>query len=145
MNVPLFAMHHGHELLLQLPRDRASFAGADGDAVRAAAGGALRRCAGRAPAVSTGRIGPHGGRRLLRGAGIPFAETMSKPLVVVPVLRTENRTVLWEENNPWRAAWIKTASANGLVPLLVASTARQSGRPVRRPHAGVVGGRRAGG
>jgi hypothetical protein len=68
----------------------------------------------------TVRFDPNAVRRLLRNAGIPFAETMSKPLVVVPVLRTaENRTLLWEENNPWRGAWIKTASANGLVPLLV--------------------------
>ncbi|MHB1205576.1 MAG: DUF2066 domain-containing protein [Rhodospirillaceae bacterium] len=66
----------------------------------------------------TVRFDPNAVRKLLRNAGIPFAETMSKPLVVVPVLRTENRTLLWEENNPWRAAWIKTASANGLVPLL---------------------------
>lgn len=68
----------------------------------------------------TVRFDPNAVRKLLRNAGIPFAETMSKPLVVVPVLRTaENRTLLWEENNPWRAAWIRTASANGLVPLLV--------------------------
>jgi hypothetical protein len=68
----------------------------------------------------TVRFDPNAVRRLLRNAGVPFAETTSKPLVVVPVLRTaENKTMLWEEGNPWRAAWIKTASVNGLVPLLV--------------------------
>ena len=71
-------------------------------------------------AALTVRFDPGAIRRLLRGANIPFAETMSKPLVVVPVLRTaENRTLLWDDNNPWRAAWLKTASVNGLVPLLV--------------------------
>ena len=67
----------------------------------------------------TVRFDPAAVRRLLRGANIPFAETMSKPLVVVPVLSTaENRTLLWDDNNPWRAAWLKAASVNGLVPLL---------------------------
>ncbi len=67
----------------------------------------------------TVRFDPGAIRRLLRGANTPFAETMSKPLVVVPVLRTaEGRTLLWEDGNPWRAAWLRTASVNGLVPLL---------------------------
>lgn len=68
----------------------------------------------------TVRFSPEAVRRLLRGADISFAETMSKPLVVVPVLRTQNgKALLWEENNPWRAAWLKVASPNGLVPIYV--------------------------
>ncbi len=68
----------------------------------------------------TVRFNPEAVRRLLRNANIPFAETMSKPLVVVPVLRTQDgKALLWEENNPWRAAWAKTASINGLVPIYV--------------------------
>ncbi len=68
----------------------------------------------------TVRFNPEAVRRLLRDANIPFAETMSKPLVVVPVLRTQDgKTLLWEENNPWRAAWLKVASINGLVPIYV--------------------------
>lgn len=68
----------------------------------------------------TVRFNPEAVRRLLRDADIPFAETMSKPLVVVPLLRTQDgKTLLWEEGNPWRAAWTKTASVNGLVPIYV--------------------------
>jgi len=68
----------------------------------------------------TVRFNPEAVRRLLRNAGVPFAETMSKPLVVVPVLRTQDgKTLLWEENNPWRAAWLNVASVNGLVPIYV--------------------------
>ncbi len=68
----------------------------------------------------TVRFNPEAVRRLLRGANIPFAETMSKPLVVVPVLRTQDgKALLWEDGNPWRAAWLKVASVNGLVPIYV--------------------------
>jgi hypothetical protein len=58
-------------------------------------------------------------RRLLRGANIPFTETLSKPLVVVPIMREGNgRWVLWEQNNVWREAWTKVPRDLGLVPLI---------------------------
>jgi hypothetical protein len=58
-------------------------------------------------------------RALLRDAGIPFAETVSKPVVVLPVLRRDNAAVLWDDPNPWRAAWSDRSGAGGLVPLVV--------------------------
>lgn len=56
-------------------------------------------------------------RRLLRDRGIPFTETRSKLLIVLPVLQAGGRAVLWEDPNPWRAAWARQALAEGLVPI----------------------------
>lgn len=62
-------------------------------------------------------------RRVLRNANIPFTETISKPLVVVPLMRegAGGRWVLWEQSNVWRDAWIKVPQDLGLVPLIVPS------------------------
>jgi hypothetical protein len=56
-------------------------------------------------------------RRLLRDRGIAFAETPSKPVVVLPVLAAANRAVLWDDPNPWRAAWGRQPLNEGLVPM----------------------------
>jgi hypothetical protein len=70
-------------------------------------------------ATYTFRFQPEAVRALLRDAGIPFAETVSKPVVVLPVLRRDNAAVLWDDPNPWRAAWSDRSGASGLVPLVV--------------------------
>lgn len=62
---------------------------------------------------------PDAVRQLLRGAGVPFAETPSKPLVVLPVLDSGGTTALWEDPNPWRAAWNDRNAPAGLVPLVM--------------------------
>lgn len=58
-------------------------------------------------------------RRLLREAGIPFAETASKPVVVLAVLRRGDATLLWDGMNPWRDAWASRKAASGLVPFVM--------------------------
>jgi hypothetical protein len=58
-------------------------------------------------------------RRLLRDRGIAFTETSSKPLVVLPVLTAGNRTTLWDDPNPWRAAWGRQPIGEGLVSIQV--------------------------
>jgi hypothetical protein len=67
------------------------------------------------------RFHPGPMRALLRAAGIPFTETVSKPLVVVPLYRefAGGRLMLWEDPNPWRIAWTDPASENGLVPYVL--------------------------
>ncbi len=62
-------------------------------------------------------------RRVLRNANIPFTETISKPLVVVPLMRegTGGRWMLWEQSNAWRDAWTKVPRDLGLVPLIALS------------------------
>jgi hypothetical protein len=58
-------------------------------------------------------------RRLLRQAGVPYAETRSKPVVVLAVLQEDGRTLLWETPNPWRDAWAALPPQAGLVPLIL--------------------------
>ncbi len=69
----------------------------------------------------TVRFDPAQIRRLLRNANIPFTETLSKPLVVVPLFResTDAPPQLWEDSNAWRAAWSQVPQDLGLVPLIV--------------------------
>jgi hypothetical protein len=57
--------------------------------------------------------------RLLREQGIPFAETPSKPLIVLAVLESDKGPVLWDDPNPWREAWGNAKLPQGLVPFVV--------------------------
>ena len=56
-------------------------------------------------------------RKLLRDAGLQFAETPSKPVLVLPVFQSAGGLVLWEDPNPWREAWNRRQSGTGLVTL----------------------------
>lgn len=67
----------------------------------------------------TFRFRPDAVRKLLRDAGIPFTETVSKPVVVLAVLRRGDATLLWDDPNPWRAAWSDHSGSGGLVPFVV--------------------------
>ncbi len=79
-----------------------------------------RRSAVRYLADYTFRFRPPAVRGLLQSAGIPFAETMSKPVTVLPVLTdSKNASLLWDDPNPWRDAWANRKVPVGLVPLLV--------------------------
>ena len=58
-------------------------------------------------------------RKLLRDAGLHYAEARPRAVVVVPVFKgKDGRMVLWDDPNPWRAAWYAQGTG-GLVPLLV--------------------------
>jgi len=69
----------------------------------------------------TVRFNPEAVRRLLRGAHIAFSESISRPLVVLPVYVDGARgtAVLWDGFNPWREAFAHLQNANGLVPLIL--------------------------
>lgn len=59
-------------------------------------------------------------RTLLRNANIPFAETVAKPSLVLPVLRRDGLVLLWDEPNAWRDAWNRMSSlGDGLAPLVL--------------------------
>lgn len=62
---------------------------------------------------------PDSVRQLLSQAGIAFAETPSKPLVVLAVLLDGDRPALWDDPNPWRDAWARAKLPPGLVPLVI--------------------------
>ena len=74
---------------------------------------------GRYIATLTVRFKAEAVRKLLRDAYIPFAETASRPVLVLPVFQTAGITVLWEGTNPWFAAWSRLGPRNGLQPLLL--------------------------
>ncbi|MSO77070.1 MAG: DUF2066 domain-containing protein [Alphaproteobacteria bacterium] len=61
-------------------------------------------------------------RDFLNDHDAAFADTMSKPLLVVPVYETSGARLLWEADNAWRAQWQKAVApggvaVGGLVPM----------------------------
>ncbi len=74
---------------------------------------------GRYLASLTVRFQAEGVRRILDAADIPFAETASRPVLVLPVFQTVGSTVLWDDTNPWFGAWSKLGRIDGLLPLLL--------------------------
>ena len=70
-------------------------------------------------ATLTIRFKPDDVRALLRDAGVPFAETLSKPVLVLPVYRAAGTYILWDDPNPWREAWANLPPRDALVPLVV--------------------------
>lgn len=58
-------------------------------------------------------------RRLLRDTGVPFAETRSKPVLVLPVYRRAGALLLWDRANGWREAWGELPPSDGLVPMIL--------------------------
>ena len=53
----------------------------------------------------TVRFKPYAVRALLRTADIPFAESVSSPILVLPIFQRGGTTNLWDDPNPWRDAW----------------------------------------
>lgn len=62
---------------------------------------------------------PDAVRSRLRAVGVPYAETRSLPVLVVPLYESGGDTVLWKEPNPWRTAWYDLPPQGGLVPFVV--------------------------
>lgn len=54
-------------------------------------------------------------RAMLEGAGVPFLESASPPLVVLPVWKEEGKPTLWDDPNPWREAWMRHEPADTMV------------------------------
>lgn len=69
-------------------------------------------------AFITYRFKPAAVRRLLRDAQIPYSEAQTRTALVLPVLQTQQDIYLWEENNPWMAAWKVRPYNNELTPMI---------------------------
>jgi hypothetical protein len=67
------------------------------------------------------RFKPRDIRFLLRDSDIQFAETISKPILVLPVYQVAGAASLWDDPNPWRQAWINRPIVDGLVPMIFAA------------------------
>ncbi len=74
------------------------------------------------------RFRAKGIRALLEKNGIPYAETVSKPVLLLAVYQAAGALSLWDDPNPWRAAWNKLGasgafgadgSLGGLVPIVL--------------------------
>lgn len=69
-------------------------------------------------AVLRVRFKPDGVRDYLRLHKVGFAETLSRPVLVLPVFEVSGAFSLWGQPNPWREAWQALPPSDGLVPLL---------------------------
>lgn len=58
-------------------------------------------------------------REFLRANDVPFAETRSQPVLVLPLHGAAGDVALWRDPNPWRDAWADYGGDAGLVPLEV--------------------------
>ena len=65
------------------------------------------------------RFKPQEIRKLLVAQRIPYAETSSKSVLVLPIYQTAGATLLWDEPNPWREAWAQTVQPNALLPIVL--------------------------
>jgi len=66
------------------------------------------------------RFRAEGVRALLDEYGLPFAETASKPVLMLPVYQAAGALLLWDDPNPWRTAWnaySENGPGQGLVPM----------------------------
>ena len=59
-------------------------------------------------------------KKLLRDSGLKYAEPRPRPVVIVPVFKPQGggRPLLWDDPNPWRAAWLAQGTG-ALVPLVI--------------------------
>jgi Uncharacterized protein conserved in bacteria (DUF2066) len=67
----------------------------------------------------TVRYEPDAVRQLLQGAALSYAETVSEPIVVLPVYRTSEGAQLWPDDNPWWQAWAEHLDAERLLRLVL--------------------------
>lgn len=60
-------------------------------------------------------------RVLLDDHDIPYAETVSKPVLMLPVYQAAGALSLWDDPNPWRNAWdaLGIQGVGGLVPMVL--------------------------
>lgn len=44
---------------------------------------------------------------ILQARDIPYSESVSKPILVLPIFEKDGIKYLWDEPNPWRDAWVE--------------------------------------
>jgi hypothetical protein len=60
-------------------------------------------------------------REFLQKSGVGFAETRSKPVLLLPVYDFAGAKLLWDDPNPWFLAWNAVPPSDGLVPVRLPS------------------------
>lgn len=64
----------------------------------------------------TVRFQPDAVRSFLQRAGVNYAETQARPIVVVPLYRDAEGWRLWDSPNPWHEVWLNGPYSDDLVP-----------------------------
>lgn len=64
------------------------------------------------------RFLPNKVRAIFAERGLPVVEEQAPPMVVLPVWKTPEGTIVWEENL-WRKAWLDLKAEQAIVPLIV--------------------------
>jgi Uncharacterized protein conserved in bacteria (DUF2066) len=67
----------------------------------------------------TVRYEPDAVRELLQASALPYAETVSAPVVVLPLYRTADGPRLWPDDNPWWQAWAEHLDPERLLRLVL--------------------------
>ena len=67
----------------------------------------------------TVRYEPDAVRELLQRQALGYAETVSEPIVVLPVYRPSGGAQLWPDGNPWWQAWIEHLDSERLLRLVL--------------------------
>jgi len=62
---------------------------------------------------------PQAVRQWLDALGVGYTENRARPFVVLPVMKSATRTVMWEDRTPWHDAWAQSDNNAGLVPFIV--------------------------
>jgi hypothetical protein len=65
-------------------------------------------------ATITYRFNREAVRGVLEGVDVPFVDTPSPPIVVLPVWAHEGKPLLWDDPNPWREAWLRHEAQDAL-------------------------------
>lgn len=65
----------------------------------------------------TAAYDPQAVRELLQSRGVPFAETRSAPVLVLPLYEGPEGARLWPEDNPWWQAWAENLDSERLLRL----------------------------
>jgi hypothetical protein len=84
-----------------------------------------KQAPGRLIATLSVRFKADGVRKLLRGAGIAYAEWRGRPVIILPLWQTDAGVFYADGANPWRDLW-RSGAIQGLVPLAVLPPAELS-------------------
>lgn len=58
-------------------------------------------------------------RSFLQSRNATYHDIQGSAVMVLPVTKSGDQTVLWEEQTKWRAAWARAAKDEGIVPVIV--------------------------
>lgn len=74
---------------------------------------------GRYAGTLTFQFKPSAVKAFLDSKGVEYGENASRPVVVLPILTSGGRAILWEEATFWRDVWRSVADMSGRAPLIV--------------------------